>query len=233
MRTMLPIVLLVALIAILTSCRPTTKEVLTYATPPVESTPLNHDPTEAFEIGRWWTNGIQLLRLDEERSFALFNTLNRYQPPQERGVWYQQSYAVMWLEPYSLLPHDPVRVAIKRIEGDIAIVIPKLAPMSPIEAPPVVVEDGLLGAWQAPYGSLIIRENRSYSFSPDSSDADANVPLVGHSGRWRLDGDQLLLRPDALAMRQMRLSLVVEEDDMRLESGEGAFTPIVDDSRVN
>ena len=102
---------------------------------PVVSKPLAFDPTEEYELGPWWSNGTQILRLDHDAAYTLYSAQNRYRQPIEQGRWYQQSYAVMWLEPYGGLKPDRSRVSIQKIDGKIALVLPKLKPMFATDPP--------------------------------------------------------------------------------------------------
>jgi hypothetical protein len=104
-------------------------------TEPVVSTPLPLDPTEEYELSRWWSNGTQILRLDRDAGYVIYSAENKYQEPVEQGRWYQQSYAVMWLEPYGGLKPHRERVSIEKIQGKIALVLPKLKPMFATDPP--------------------------------------------------------------------------------------------------
>src|SRR5687767_11356489 len=108
---------------------------------PMVSTPLEFDPTEQFELSRWWSNGKQLLRLESNASYALYPDQNRYRLPLERGRWSQQSYAVLWLEPYTQRELVRQRVGITKIDKKFALVVPKYKPMFAIKSPPEVTED--------------------------------------------------------------------------------------------
>jgi len=219
MRTILAIVAGLALIG----CeQPPDRSEINYASPAAVSTPLELDPTDKFEIGRWWTSGRELLRLDPDGAFRLYDTTNRYHPPRERGRWSQQSYALMWLEPYSMLPRERVRVGISRINGEIALSVPDLLPFFAIEQPPAVLEDSLFGMWRGPLGALQLDQTMRYNFSPDS-DVAADVTLAGHRGRWRLDSGQVQLTPDAMGLGPFTLTLITGDERLVLSTPEGGF----------
>ncbi|MCH7547801.1 MAG: hypothetical protein IID30_15495 [Planctomycetes bacterium] len=196
------------------------EEEFAFLYPPPPGDLLTHDPTESFEIGQWWTNGSELLRLNQDASFSLYDSLNRYHPPQEHGRWSKQSYAVMWLEPYGLLPRERVRVRITRIDGELTLDIPKLKPMFAIEAAPAAIEDGLIGMWSGTQGEIHLAGDLRYIFSPESV---TGVGLAGHKGRWELSDSTLQLHPDVLAMGTFEFTLVTGESGLVLASPRGDY----------
>jgi len=219
MRVLLAILIVIALAA----CQePPDRSEVNYASPAAVSTPLDLDPTDRIEIGRWWTNGRELLRLDPDGAFRLYATTNRHHPPLERGRWSRQSYAVMWLEPYSLLPRERVRVALSRMNGEIALSVPDLLPFFAIEQPPAVLEDALFGIWRGPLGTLQLDPTMRYTFSPDPKPA-AGAALAGHRGRWRLDNGLVQLTPDAMGMGPFTLTLITGDERLELSTPEGGF----------
>jgi hypothetical protein len=167
-------------------------------------TPLELDPLEEYEISRWWTNGRELLRLDEVGSYALYPALSRYDEPVERGRWSKTSYAALRLEPYDVLRADPIRVGVSKVRGRLTLSVPGHAPMTSIEAAPAVPEDELIGAWESQDAVLVIAPE-GYRFTPRS------VGLAGHAGAWRLAEGRLRLVPDAPNMRSSEL--IVEASD--------------------
>ena len=208
---------------LLVGCEMTPEEEAAYMYPPPPGDLLDHDPTEAFEISQWWTNGSELLQLNEDASFALFSSLNRYHAPQERGRWSKQSYAVMWLEPYSLLPRERVRVRITRTDGELTLVIPKLKPMFAIEGAPAVTEDGLIGMWYGPQGEIHLKGDLRYTYSPESVTGVSFAGLAGHKGRWQLSDNTLQLHPDVLGLGTFEFQLVTGETGLVLASPRGDY----------
>ena len=89
--------------------------------PVVIATPLDPDPTDQIELAEWWTNGRQMIQLEEAGTYAQFNSTNRYREPAEHGKWWQQSYAVLWLEPYRERRPEVRRVGITKIDGKLAL----------------------------------------------------------------------------------------------------------------
>jgi hypothetical protein len=190
------------------------------------STPLEFDPTEQYELSRWWSNGTQLLRLDENAGYELFSTPNRYNKPVERGRWDQQSYAVLWLEPYSKLASQRKRVSITKRDGRLALLLPKLKPMFAIESPPAVIEDRLIGTWQGPIGELTLQSDLRYTLRPDHDDDGANQPAIRgvENGRWIVAASQLLLQPDAPGLQATRMSLTIDPKKVVINAPGGALS---------
>src|SRR5262245_19414436 len=93
------VVLLIALSGMLASCK--SKQEKVREAEQLTPMPLEFDPTEKYELAHWWSNGQQLLRLDDNAAYAVYPDANRYARPIERGRWGQVSYAVLWLEPYT------------------------------------------------------------------------------------------------------------------------------------
>jgi hypothetical protein len=189
--------------------------------PPVLATPLPLDPTEQYELARWWSNGEQMLRLDRAGSYALYNSTNRYRPPAERGTWDKQSYASIWLRPYSAMPRSDTRVAISKLDGELALQLGTLKPMRAIEEPVKVVEDELVGAWSAPHGVISLESNMRYTFLP----SDGARGPGGHSGLWRVVNDTVTLRPDSPSVHAVTLAIRRNGDAISLDSQQGQFLP--------
>ena len=190
---------------------------------PVVHTPLAFDPTEDYDIDPWWSNGEQMLRLDEAGSYALYATQNRYEKPTQRGRWDHQSYAVVRLEPYGRFRQEWIRGAVSRIDGEIAITILDMEPMFAIDGAPAVPEDAVVGRWKGSAGTLLIGPNMRYELSPAVTEIDQPAVIAGHSGRWRLEDDYLLLEPDAPNMGPLEFEIVAEEGETVLKGPTGEF----------
>ena len=98
----LTFVALLGVAVLLAGCASTSKTDLEKA-----DTPLPLDPTDDIELAEWWTNGYHLLHLGGDGFYRLYAENNRYLEPLERGKWWQQSYATVWLETYDQLPVRP------------------------------------------------------------------------------------------------------------------------------
>jgi len=181
---------------------------------PIAHTPLELDPTEEYELARWWTNGDRMLRLDRIGSYALHGDMNRYHRPIERGRWSQQSYAVLRLEPYSELPTEALRVQITKINGKLALVLRKQPPMFALLQPPRVLEDDLLGAWAGDAASLDLFEDLTYDFNP----THAGPEMLGHTGRWRVLDTVLILQPRTAAVAPVQFEIGRQADCITLST---------------
>ncbi|MHC5004518.1 MAG: hypothetical protein ACYTJ0_15500 [Planctomycetota bacterium] len=183
--------------------------------------PLDHDPTDEIVLGEWWSDGARLLRLERDGSYALYDSTNRYRSPAEVGRWDRSSYAVLWLQPYDELDTRRVRVAIDRLDdGELGLIPPGQAVLLPIDGPPAVVEDRLIGAWVGGAGRLLLREDGRYWFDP-SRQGGRPVGRAGHIGRWRVEGEVLHLAPEAQVVAEWTLQVVTDAEAIRLE-GDGA-----------
>lgn len=190
---------------------------------PVVHTPLDLDPTHDIEIGEWWTNGRNLMRLYPDGRYAQYATMNRYETPVQRGRWSQGSYAVLWLEPYTT-QQQRIRVSIDRVDGEIVLNVPKLGTMHAVNKPPAVLEDQLVGTWENQLGRL--RLDRSMRFEYDrkwSGDGAAPVATFPSQGAWRLIDRQLELRPDSPVFETVWMKVEVSADGITLESPHGVF----------
>jgi hypothetical protein len=176
----------------------------------VVHTPLELDPTDQVALGRWWTSGARLLRLDEEGAYVLYPSLNRYRGPVERGRWLRRSYADLGFEPYDALRADSYRVTVAKDHGVITLQVPGAGAMAPIDAPPRAPEDSVIGAWISSSATLDLRGDLHYELVATPSTAHAPARVVGHGGRWSMDGDRVRLEPDSPLVAPM--SLGIERD---------------------
>jgi hypothetical protein len=172
------------------------------------NTPLPHDPMDQDVLGPWWSNGEQLLHLQDNHFYALYDGNNRYAKPRERGRWDQEGYAVLWLEPYSRIERGRTRVSVTKIDGRLALVIPKLRPMHALEdGPPPAREDALIGSWQGPMGALSLNADMTYTFRPAAGAAVEGRALAGHNGRWSLQDGEITLTPATTALKPVTLKV--------------------------
>ncbi len=181
---------------------------------PMVHGPLDFDPTDEYELSRWWSNGRQLLRLDESGSYTIYPATNRYHALQERGRWHQPSYAYLVFQPYRRGTTDSRRISLDKINGQIAIILPGREPMFGIEQPPKVLEDRLIGAWSGPDGELSLTADQRYVFTP--ADEDGEPPLVRlsrHRGSWAIQGEVLVLQPDSPRLSSVAFRIDESDDD--------------------
>jgi hypothetical protein len=170
---------------------------------PVISTPLELDPTEHYELSRWWFNGRELLRLDQNAGYALFDNGNRYRTPLERGRWDQQNYATLWLEPYSRQSPQRRRVGIEKIDG----------------------EDRLIGRWTGPMGTLELANNSRYSLAAAVAPSGAStVVRTSSRGHWTIEGETLVLHADTPGVDPERWPMRVDDKQVVIRGRNGEFT---------
>jgi hypothetical protein len=187
--------------------------------------PLEHDPTERFELPRWWSNGTHLLRLDANAAYTLHQGTNRYSRPLERGRWSQQSYAVLWLEPYDTIKVEPRRVSITKIDGRLALIVPKLEPMIALSQPPQVLEDQVIGLWEGPMGALHLTSDLRYVLTPNEGDGERAIRLGSfRKGRWRIVNEQLVLHSDIPGVEPLVLPVLSDGPEASISAPGGPLT---------
>jgi hypothetical protein len=164
------------------------------ATEVVMPAALPLDPMDKYELSPWWSNGTLLLHLDPFGGYTLYPSNNRYQDPLERGSWDHASYAALWLRPYSRMDQPDTRATITRIEGELVMLLGDGPPLHPDDAPPAVIEDQLIGTWDGGTGSLAIRRDGRFVFSPAARNGSL-AAVVAYQGRWRVVNDRLVLTP--------------------------------------
>lgn len=191
--------------------------------PAMVSTPLALDPTHEVVLAEWWTNGDQLLHLGDDGAYALFEGINRYRDPQERGQWSRINYAAVRLEPYAELPTKPARVSLTRVGGDVVLNVRDLDPMFPLEGAPVVIEDRLIGRWRGTLGTLWLGADMRYRFSPQA-DMETPASIAAQQGAWSVEGAAILLRPDSLGQAPSRVRIAGGDEIVVLEMADGRLS---------
>jgi hypothetical protein len=200
--------------------------------PPPVSIPLEVDPTEKIELARWWSNGTQLLRLDQTGHYALYQNNNRYRQPLEIGRWRRGNYATVWLDPYvNRGPSPPSsRGELRRVGRQLTLDIPASGPrgavdgLMQLERAPIVVEDRMLGEWSGEGGTLLLSADGRYRYSaPFGSGMDMGR-VAGHDGRWVVENEQVVLLPDYGGT--IAASLILEQDvPLRVTMPDGELRP--------
>ncbi len=185
------------------------------------STPLPLDPTQEVPVAEWWTNGRQLLHLDEDGYYKLYAANNRYHPAQEQGRWWRQSYATVWLEPYDQRPQEPTRIQLRR-EGELVVMyVRNFATMTALDEPPVVVEDRLFGRWMGGGGTLQLGTDLRYSYQPREAERVGPASLASQEGAWLVEDDLLVLKPDSAGQSPTLVRIRAEDETITLELAEG------------
>jgi hypothetical protein len=191
---------------------------------------LDHDPTDDIRLAQWWSNDAQLLRLDDNAGYALYDGTNRFARPAERGRWSRTSYAVLWLEPYNTLTVDRRRVSITKADGRLALTVPGKAPMYALsDGPPATLEDRMIGEWSGPMGTLHLTGELRFSLSPQVDDAGslAHPQLRAFPrGAWQIANDQLVLRSDIPGIDPLTMSLTVEDSKVQINAPGGTMTKV-------
>ncbi|MHC5022556.1 MAG: hypothetical protein ACYTGG_01415 [Planctomycetota bacterium] len=189
--------------------------------PPVVHTPLEIDPLEPVTITEWWASDEQMLRLRPDGSYELYPDRNRYHAPIERGRWSQASYAWLRIEPYDRLRTETRRVSIVKINDVVALQMPDLEPMFSIARPPIVLEDRVLGWWSGSVGELVLQRGRTYRYYPMPDEFGQPARVAGHQGRWRIEDERLLFRPDPLGMDAFEMTIETDSDAIVIRAEEG------------
>ncbi len=185
--------------------------------PVVISLPLNFDPTEEYDLPRWWSNGKELLHLLDKGDYRLYTDNNRYHRPVERGQWSQLSYAALWLDPYAQRSAEAARATISRAKGVLVLNYRRFAAMVELELPPEVLEDRLIGGWRGDSGILRLGADLRYSLSLPPPQGARQATLGSQEGAWLLEGDTILLAPDSAALPPTTVRVRDEDDTITLE----------------
>jgi hypothetical protein len=188
------------------------------APPPPPPQPLELDPTDEIDLSQWWSNGRELLQLAPDGRYALHPSQNRHRQPADRGRWMRDSYAVLWLEPYGTRQPLRRRVAIVRRQGELTLEVDRLDPMVAIDRPPWVQEDDLFGRWESTIGVLHLDLDMRYFFAPSPMVLERPWLPVGHSGRWRVAGQAVLLEPLPAHLQPVSLPIRTENETLKLAS---------------
>lgn len=174
--------------------------------------PLPFDPTDRTELAEWWFNGEQLLQLRADHSYLLFADGNRYAAPIERGRWARESFAAIFIEPYTVRGAQRERIVIDKREGVLVLQARSLPLFHSLAVPPEVIEDRLLGTWSARGGSLVLNATGRYRLLR-GADTGSPARLAGHEGAWRLEGMTLRLQPDAPGINPLAFEVIEIEED--------------------
>lgn len=181
------------------------------------SSPLEFDPTEEYDLPKWWSNGKELLHLGEKGEYRRYAHNNRYHRPVERGRWSQLSYAALWLEPYTQGTLKAARATIGKENRLLVLKYRRLAPMIERELPPSVLEDRLIGGWRGAGGILRLGADLRYSLSLPPPQGARPATLGSQEGAWLLEGDTILLAPDSAALPPTTVRVRDEDDTITLE----------------
>lgn len=189
-----------------------------------DSTPLPLDPTTPVPVEGWWSNGRQLLHLDDDGSYRLWANTNRFDIPLQNGRWSRATYAAVELEPYAIRTPERTRCDLETSGSEVRLVIPGVEPMVRFDAAPPTVEERLVGTWRGAGGTLRLMDDGRYRAEAPSGGASQPVALAGHGGRWLYEGATLLLLPDSPSVPTVTIAVEpYGKDDVRLRAGDGAY----------
>ncbi len=193
------------------SAEPASSETPTYVGP------LPFDPTEEYELSEWWTNGQVMMRLRPTNQYMIYASMNRYEPPIQIGRWDQDSYAVIWLHPYTTRSPEPIRMRVRKIDDRIAVQLPGEAPMFGAAGPPRVAEDVVIGEWSDGVNRAKFFATLRYQWGRDTGD-DIGDPVYG---RWSVADDTVvILEPDENKAPIRTLELGEKDGAPYIENGE-------------
>lgn len=163
------------------------------APPPVPK--LDIDPTEQIDVRGWWSNGTELLLIQDDGGYRLWRGGNRYLPPSDIGRWDRQTYRTLWLETYRGSAHSRDRAHLRREDGVLLLSLRDLEPMKPLARPPRTREDTLVGTWSGPPGSLSLRDDGTYAFTVAKAGPQDRQPvrMGSHVGTWMVKEDAIVL----------------------------------------
>jgi hypothetical protein len=181
------------------------------------------DPTQPQELAEWWSDGKHLLFLDPSGTYRLFEGTDRYHEPAERGRWWQQSYASLWLEPYERLGKRSSRVVIRKDGNGLALDVPAVGTLAPLGGPPAVIEDRLMGQWTGAPGELRLGQDLRYRLSPRAASGTV-AALGGQQGVWTVEDDTLLLQPDSAGLSPTLIRIRQQDETIILELPSGSLT---------
>jgi hypothetical protein len=184
-------------------------------------TPLPLDPTDDLELSEWWSNGYHLLHLGDDGFYRLYTDNNRYHQSVERGKWWQQSYATVWLETYDQLPVRPTRAVLRRQREAVVMSVRDYAVLVPLARPPVVIEDELFGRWMGGAGTLELDTDLRYSFMPREARSSGPATLASQEGRWSVEEDLIILHPNSSGMRPTLVRINLDDQMLSLDLAEG------------
>jgi len=190
----------------------------------VESTPLELDPTEHIELARWWSNGKEMLRLNDDASYSLYTDQNRWHAPRERGRWSQENYFRAWLEPYNSRGAERVRMGISKVDGNVSLAVDGLAPMRAIQRPPVTLEDRLTGQWNGPVGTLSLGDDGRYVLTPAAASQSQPLVRAGVAGSWRVVAKELVLQPDVAGDAPTRWPIAADDKAVMIKTSDGVLS---------
>ncbi|MEM7228779.1 MAG: hypothetical protein AAF432_08185 [Planctomycetota bacterium] len=193
------------------------EEQIVYYDPPG---PLELDPANADPLARWYTNGPWLLDLRADASYALYPTTNRYRKPSQTGRWDRVTYARVDLQPYQELT-ELMRMSVMVIDGEQVIRDPFGSIWIPLNLPPHVDEDDVVGTWIGQHGTLMFDPNLQFSYLTTPTEA---ATRTASGGTWRCDQGRVRLISNDPGSETV-LEIVRGDGSIALKTDDDLFLP--------
>jgi hypothetical protein len=184
------------------------------------------DPTAPIEVHGWWSNGRQLLHLEENGAYRIWAGSNRFDVPLQNGRWTRLTYAAIELQPYGRPVDERARCDFEMAGSEVQLQIPLegVAPMVRFTEAPSAIEDRLVGTWNGPGGTLRLADDGRYRAEAPPSGSAQPISLAGHGGRWLVEAANLLLIPDSPPVPPVFLAVEpLGSSDVRLRAGDGLY----------
>jgi hypothetical protein len=101
-----------------------------------------------------------------------------------------------------------MRGTLEMLEGKLVLRLPKSAPLLALAGPPMVIEDELFGTWANGENgeSIELRRDMRFVYKRRGDDRQPAM-LAGVAGAWRVEGEHLILRPDAATIESMEYAI--------------------------
>lgn len=183
--------------------------------------PMDFDPAKPERIEGWWSNGVELMRLDSNGAYRVWVSQDRFKRPVELGAWRRTNYVFFDLEPYRVKTGTRHRVTLQKDDGVTELHREGMADFRWLAAAPHIPADDMLGAWVAATEELLVFENGRYEWRRTGPASG----ITEHSGIWNSEGDVLTLAPDTPAVDTISARCVKGDDgQFILETAGGKMT---------
>lgn len=187
----------------------------------VSDIPLDFDPAKPERVDGWWSNGVELMRLDANGAYRVWVSQDRFKRPVEVGAWRRTNYVFFDLEPYRVKTGTRHRVTLQKDDGVTELHREGMTDFRWLAAPPHIPADDMLGAWVAATEELLVFENGRYEWRRTGP----ATGITEHSGIWNSEGDVLTLAPDTPAVDTISARCVKGADgQFTLETAGGKMT---------
>ena len=187
----------------------------------VSDIPLDFDPARPERVDGWWSNGVELMRLDANGAYRVWVSQDRFKRPVEVGAWRRNNYVFFDLEPYRVKTGTRHRVTLQKDDGVTELHREGMTDFRWLATPPHIPADDMLGAWVAATEELLVFENGRYEWRRTGP----ATGITEHSGIWNSEGDVLTLAPDTPAVDTISARCVKGADgQFTLETAGGKMT---------